>query len=515
MSEPIFGISITSVDDEPRPVTGADMAIVALVGPAADADVDVFPVNAPVRIFSDEATTTVKLGPGALADAVAGINDQLAAFEVAAQIVIVRVAEGANDNETMTNIIGSSAAKTGIWALTKAGPDLGIVPRLVAVPGFTKQFTQAAPTVTVNSAPKSGGNTGSGVLTLANPAYGSSVKNGVYRIRCTATGTDGGTFSVVDPDNIALANATVGSAYTGDHVKFTIGDGLTDFAIGDGFDITAAVTAGAVTANPVVAALPPVLERLLAHAVVQGPTDSLAHFQAWRETISSQRIIPVGISVKVGADATEQDASGRVLGIGVRRDHENGGRPFHSWANQGVQGIVAPGRSIDFSITDGSTEGQQILAVNGGIIVRGDAGVEGAIAASGFIYIGTDNCSEDELWQFYNVTRGRDYIHLLFLRALRFYLGRFNITIQTVEAIIQTMQLALRDLQANGDILGYKVGFTKALNSPENLRQGKFTVDFQAEEAPVLRKLGIRSARYRAALDTLLDDLAAQLDLVA
>jgi hypothetical protein len=44
---------------------------------------------------------------------------------------------------------------------------------------------------------------------------------------------------------------------------------------------------------------------------------------------------------------------------------------------------------------------------------------------------------------------------------------------------------------------------------------GKFTVNFAAEEAPVLRQLGVRSSRYRPALDTLLDNLIAQLDIAA
>ncbi len=110
------------------------------------------------------------------------------------------------------------------------------------------------------------------------------------------------------------------------------------------------------------------------------------------------------------------------------------------------------------------------------------------------------------------MTRGRDYIHVLFLRTLRYYLGRFNLTGQTIEAVVNTMKFALRDLQADGDILGYRVLFTRDQNSPEQLRLGKFTVDFQAEEAPVLRYLGIRSQRYRPALDALLDELLAQID---
>ena len=83
-------------------------------------------------------------------------------------------------------------------------------------------------------------------------------------------------------------------------------------------------------------------------------------------------------------------------------------------------------------LTDGATEGQSILALNGGVILRGEAGVETAIASGGFVFVGTDTAGEDDLWRFYNVTRGRDYIHLMFLRTLRFYLGRFNINGQTI-----------------------------------------------------------------------------------
>ena len=207
-------------------------------------------------------------------------------------------------------------------------------------------------------------------------------------------------------------------------------------------------------------------------------------------------------------------ASPRILGIAVRRDHEKQGRPFHSWANQPVHGIVGPSRPINFSLTDGATEGQSLLSNNIGVILRGELGVETAIASGGFVYVGTDNAGEDDLWRFYNVTRGRDYIHLMLLRTLRFYLGRFNITGQTVQAILNTMSFALRDLKADSDILGYEIKFTRDQNSPEQLRLGRFTVNFAAEEPPVLRYLGIQSARYRPALDALLDDLLAQVDAV-
>lgn len=410
MSEPTFGISITRNNVEPRPALAYDMSVVGIVGIAPDADDTAFPLDTPILAYSDDTDLATNLGAaGTLLDAIEGIHAQLGEFQGSARVVIVRVAEGVDDDATITNLKGSSTTLTGIHALKDTGPVHGIVPRLVIVPGFTHQ-------------------------------------------------------------NLA--------------------------------------------SNAVLAELPQVLNHLLAHAIVDGPSTNQTEEITWREGTQSQRIIPVHGAVNVGQSATTKPASPYIAGLAVRRDHEFQGRPFHSWANQPVSGIVGPSRVIDFSITDGGNEGQALLEANLGIIVRGEAGVESAIASGGYVYIGTDTCAEDTLWTFYNVSRGRDYIHLLLLRALKFYLGKFNITGQTIQAVVNTMSFALRDIKAENDLLGYKVSFTRDANSPENLRLGRFQISFEAEEPPVLRYLGINSARYAPALDALLEDLLAQVGTI-
>ena len=413
MSDPTFGISITRIDNEPRPAVWSDMSVVGLIGTAPAADAAAFPLNTPVFMYSDDAAKRTALGAsGTIPDALTLINTQLGEFQVAAKVVVLRVEEGGTPEDTIANIVGDGIS-TGLEAFIQAGPLLGVIPRLLCAPGFTSQ----------------------------------------------RQGTN---------------------------------------------------------ANAVCAALPSVCNRLLAHAVVDGPATTEQAALDWRQTLSSGRLIPVDPAVRVmnGTEVAVVPLSPAVIGIGVRRDHEKQGRPFHSWANQPVQGIVGPSRPINFSLTDGATEGQRMLSHNLGVLLRGEMGVETAIASGGFVFVGTDNAGEDDLWRFYNVTRGRDYIHLMFLRTLRFYLGRFNITGQTVQAVLNTIGFALRDLKADGDILGYEVKFTRDQNSPEELRQGRFTVNFAAEEAPVLRYLGIQSARYRPALDALLDDLLAQVGAI-
>ncbi len=138
--------------------------------------------------------------------------------------------------------------------------------------------------------------------------------------------------------------------------------------------------------------------------------------------------------------------------------------------------------------------------------------MESAIASGGFIFWGTDTLSEDPLWQFAHVVRLRDYIELGQVRTLRFFLGRFNISVATVNAILETMRSQLSSLEARGYLLGFRVGFEPDKNSPEELRMGNLQVLFRAEEAPVLRKITISSRRFRQAFDDLVNSVATSLN---
>lgn len=85
--------------------------------------------------------------------------------------------------------------------------------------------------------------TATGNGTCTDVSLGAAAKIGTYTITCTATSADGGTFSVVDPDKIQLADAEVGTAYAGP-INFIINDGATDFIVGDKFTIPVAAGSG-------------------------------------------------------------------------------------------------------------------------------------------------------------------------------------------------------------------------------------------------------------------------------
>jgi len=322
---------------------------------------------------------------------------------------------------------------------------------------------------------------------------------------------DGGDFSVTDPDGIVLTPGSVAVAYNG-VVKFTIADGGTDFAVGDGFDLTVTIDDPDVTANPVVAALPAALDGLKAVAFVDGPDASMNAAVNWRETIQSDRIIALGVSVKVleGASIVTRPASPRFAGLTVRIDNANGGRPFQPIANRPIFGIVGTNRAIPFSITDGAVEGQLMLAADIGVIVRGEVGVDSAIADGGFVGIATDSCAEGELWAQFHQVRGADYIAVKLLQAARQFLGK-AVTADMAEAWLNTIKFMLRDHKAQNDILGYTVEFQKDLNSPEQVRLGHLTVTPHIEPAPVFKLATHRVLRYRPAVDALVDEIISRL----
>lgn len=91
-------------------------------------------------------------------------------------------------------------------------------------------------TIAASPAVKSGGNTGNGTLASVTPWP--PARNGIYTVRITATAANAGAFEVKDPGGKVIGTGTVGVAFSTGGLTFTVADGSTDFAVGDGFDIT-------------------------------------------------------------------------------------------------------------------------------------------------------------------------------------------------------------------------------------------------------------------------------------
>lgn len=490
-SELIVGVKHLRDGIEAQAVLGADMSVIGIIGTAPNADAGVFPVDTPVMLYTSDREKRAALGvSGTLVDALAGVSAQLGGGVGAARCVIVRVTDNTSAATVIASMVGSEANGTGVWAFLEAPEDLGVTPRLLIAPGYTSQQQQG----------------------LADPVIstpGSGGANGTFALAFTGgTGTGAaGTFTVTGGAVTAIALTNRGVYTVAPTLSFAASSGLTSAAATVGLEQLA---------NGVCAIMPTIAERLKAMFLPEGPTNTRQAAVDWLETLPrSQRILhPLRQDAKVldgDGDVVTKPLSPYVVGLYVRRDAEHDGRPGHSIANQPVLGLVGVTPIIPFSITDAATVGQDDLAISFGIMFRGDVGVDGALTDGGFVFWGTDTLSQETEWLFANVCRMRDYIELMQVRAVRTYLGRYNLTAQTVQAIINTLDTQLRMFKADGDIIDYRIEFDPDRNTPQELRLGNIDLTFKAEEPPVLRKILIRSRRYAEALDGLVRSISIEL----
>lgn len=91
-----------------------------------------------------------------------------------------------------------------------------------------------------------GGNTGTGTIGSVNVT--SAAISGIYLLTITEAAANGGKFEVVDPTGALVGEGTVGQAFTGGGLTFTLADGSTDFAVDDSFTLAVVASLGEYTA---------------------------------------------------------------------------------------------------------------------------------------------------------------------------------------------------------------------------------------------------------------------------
>ena len=128
------GVRVVEINEGVRPIRTVSTAVLGLVCTADDADATLFPLNKPV-LLTDVLSAVGSAGTeGTLAIALKAI-----AANASPVTVVVRVAEGADEAETNSNVIGTVTAGgefTGLKALLAAKTLLGVTPRIIGAPGL-------------------------------------------------------------------------------------------------------------------------------------------------------------------------------------------------------------------------------------------------------------------------------------------------------------------------------------------------------------------------------------------
>lgn len=149
------GLTLTESADSGVSASPASMSIIGLVATSkagageVQGDIDAaFPLNTPVLITSVDAAAGKAGSLGTLKNALEAIGDQSSPV-----VIVVRVLEGEDQEETDANVIGATdgSTYTGLQALLAAESLVGLRPRIIGAPGLD---TQAVTTELVIAARK-------------------------------------------------------------------------------------------------------------------------------------------------------------------------------------------------------------------------------------------------------------------------------------------------------------------------------------------------------------------------
>jgi phage tail sheath protein FI len=137
----LHGINVAEVKTATRSIATVATAVIALVATAPDALPADFPLDTPVKVTNLRDAIAKAGAGGTLRAALTAIAGQ-----VAAPIVVVRIAPGANAAATATAVIGKdeNGVKSGMQALLTAPAQLDLHPRIIGAPGLEGELVTKA-----------------------------------------------------------------------------------------------------------------------------------------------------------------------------------------------------------------------------------------------------------------------------------------------------------------------------------------------------------------------------------
>ena len=220
-------------------------------------------------------------------------------------------------------------------------------------------------------------------------------------------------------------------------------------------------------ANPVVAELLGIAERLRAVIIADCPNETKEEAVSYREDFGSPRLFCAYPWAKVmkGDDIVEEPFSARIAGLIAKSDNERGF--WWSPSNSVINGIVGISKPIDFTL------GDPVCVAN----FLNENKVATIIQQDGFRLWGNRTTSADAKWCFISVRRTADMINDSLLRAHLWAVDR-NITKTYVEDVCEGVNNYLRYLKNIGAVIGGNCWANASLNTPDQIQQGKIAFDF-------------------------------------
>lgn len=220
-------------------------------------------------------------------------------------------------------------------------------------------------------------------------------------------------------------------------------------------------------ANPVIAELQGIAERLRAVIIADGPNTTDDATQTAAGDFGSARIYLADPWHKVskGGAVVDMPPSSRIAGIIAKMDVTVGF--WASPSNQLINGIVGTSRPVDFKLGDPNSRANLL----------NENKVATTIRQNGYRLWGNRTLTADTKWHFLCVRRTADIINDSLQRAHLWAVDR-GITRDYIGSVAEGVNAFLRDLKTQGAILGGECWADPELNSAANVALGKVYFDF-------------------------------------
>ena len=440
----LHGVEVLQIDTGARPIQTVRSSVIGLIGTAPDADAIQFPLNTPVLVTSKSEYAAI----GSTGTIKAALD--LIYAQAGAVVVVVRVAAGASDEATITNVVGGVNATTGayegVYDFLAAENAVGFAPRVLIAPGFTHQ-RHSNGILTIPVTTQGSGYTTAPAVTISAPAAGG--------VQATATAVLGTGVNAGKVVSITITNP--GTNYTSNPT-------VTIAAPTSGVQAVAGTATRGTVRNRVLAELMGIASRLRAVVIADGPNTTDADAIQLKNDFGSDRIYVVDPWVVVAGVATP--ASPAVAGIINKVDNERGF--WWSPSNNEIAGIEGTARAIDFALGDYTSRANLLNEQRIATIIR----------EQGFRLWGNRTLSAEPLYAFLSVRRTADMINESILRGHLWAVDRC-ITATYLEEVQESVREYLRSLKARGAILGGDVWVDPELNSPTSIANGQVFFDFE------------------------------------
>ncbi|MCP5136030.1 MAG: phage tail sheath subtilisin-like domain-containing protein [Gammaproteobacteria bacterium] len=450
------GVEVQEIDAGAKPIPVVTSSVIGLIGTAPDADAARFPLDTSVLLRGRLDAAGLALGT---LDAIA-VTDGGSGYTSAT----VAITGGGGSGATATAAIVGDA----IDSITITNPGTGYT---------------SAPTVTITG--DGTGATATATLTETGTLPGAT--DGIYDqggalvvvVRVADTGTEATTLTNL----VGGVDAGTG-AYEGVHAflaaqgtvhvtpKILCAPGWTHQRPGD-------------EANPVVAELLGIAERLRAVVVSDGPNTTDDDAIEYRTDWDSARIYVVDPWVRVWDAQTsayvDEPPSARIAGLISKVDQAQG--YWWSPSNHVINGIGGTSRPVDYQRGDANCRANVLNAAHVATIRHKDAG--------GYYLWGNRTATDDSDWWFLSVRRTADMIYESLQIGLDRYVDMPG-TPLNAERLMESVRAFIHHQQAVGATLGGDVWMDPEINTPDQLALGIYTYDLDIRPPTPMEDIVLR-----------------------